>query len=234
MARPATADGRELTREEIAALVVSAAVAPSGLREDWQGRSFAWLLEHWPTEPVRLFGGYLLRLGALGSAGIGLIFEGIPGSAKSGCLALLAQAVSQQAGGIWLPPPGEQRIDYRDRPRVVYVTLPGLMDFLLQRNTDDIWRQRLDDLQRCPHLLIDEVGTEYSEPFGGQRFFELLDGRLSSGRATHLATNGTAADLRQSPIGERLYHRLKAKNHRIIAPSIDFRAPRSVDELAGW
>lgn len=229
----------ELTREEVLGLATGSAlfrmVRPGQAPEDLlDGRvTFGWVVKAWPGALVRQFGGYLAHLDGHAAAGRGLVMEGICGSGKTGALLLVGAAIAARYGSVLLPPLGEQRVGQRERLRVAYRPMPALMTFLLQRDTakDEAWEEEWSTLLGCRHLLLDEVGTQYSEGFATNRLFTLLDTRLQSQRSTYMATNGLIADLKADAIGARLYHRLKAKCFRLTLPDVDHRKALDAGEI---
>jgi DNA replication protein DnaC len=197
-------------------------------RRHW-GVAFARLTEWWEAPMWRAFARYLAQLEPLAAEGVGLIFEGTVGAGKTSCLALIAEAEARRLGDV---PMGPLAWKFGERsPRLLYLTMPELADFLLQRNTDEDWERRFDRLKELRVLFLDEVGTEYLEPFGLNRLFVLLDHRTQNNRVTHLALNGRMEELARTAVGARLYDRLLASNPVVTLTGASKRRPRTLAEL---
>lgn len=75
---------------------------------------------------------------------------------------------------------------------VIYQTSSSLIDLLKEAkfdNTNDILKDKLDDLFESELLIIDDLGTEYITDFSQMELFNIINKRLLSGRKMVISTN---------------------------------------------
>ena len=93
-------------------------------------------------------------------------------------------------------------------------------------------REEMQDIRRCPALVIDDLGTEYLDRKG--QFVSLLDGlldyRYADERDTIITTNLTAKEFRES-YGERIADRIREWGSFVSVNEPSLRRGRSVQAV---
>ena len=94
---------------------------------------------------------------------------------------------------------------------VIYLSAVRLFDTLAKSMFSDDRREKQDDdLYSCDLLIIDDLGTEYSNSFTQVSFFNCINERLLRGRSTIISTNLPMERIR-SDYSERVFSRIAEK-----------------------
>ncbi|MCR5099204.1 MAG: ATP-binding protein [Lachnospiraceae bacterium] len=96
----------------------------------------------------------------------------------------------------------------RTRP-VVYVTAYTLTDIFAKRAFEKTpeSRREYDDLYSCDLLIIDDLGTEFSNSFTQPSFFQCINERILRKRSTVISTNLSLGQIKET-YTERVFSRL--------------------------
>ena len=111
-------------------------------------------------------------------AGKGILFYGNVGSGKSFLAACIANRLLDEG------------------KRVIFTTLPRIVNRL--QASFEGRNELLDELNRIPLLIIDDLRAERKTEFMSETLFNVIDGRYNSGLPLVVTTNMTAAELKQS------------------------------------
>lgn len=223
-----------MTGEALAGLTTTAGIAgAAGFPREHVGVTLA-RVEH--RSGVReTICGYLTRLGTARERGVGLVLEGAMGTGKTSVLSLVAEAEGRGWG--MHEDPASSRHLYEKTPdsHMHYCTMPRLARALMERvsgpDRQQEWRANFAFLCEVPLLFLDEFNTFYLDSYGQDKYFELMDTRLSNARLTCTALNGTLADLRAHPVQGRIIEKMKPRSLVVRFPGESRRTWASLEEL---
>jgi len=108
---------------------------------------------------------------------------------------------------------------------VIYFSASGLFDTLSKakfdyRNTEDL-RKAYEDLFQCDLLIIDDLGTEYTNSFINSQLFSLINERHLAKKAVIISTNLSLEDFRNR-YSDRIFSRITSHYEicKITGPDI--------------
>ncbi len=97
----------------------------------------------------------------------------------------------------------------RDGHSVLYFSAAEFFDLLadaaFQRHPDAVSSARM--IERCDLLIIDDLGTEYTNNFTASQLFQVLNERILHSRSTIISTNLSLSDI-SSRYTERVFSRI--------------------------
>ena len=89
--------------------------------------------------------------------------------------------------------------------------------------------QKAEDLYSCDLLIIDDLGTEYTNSFVQSAFFNCMNERLLRGRHTIISTNLSMEQIRDN-YSERVFSRIAEKYKLIRLYGEDIRVLKKLEE----
>ena len=108
---------------------------------------------------------------------------------------------------------------------VIYFSAAGLFDVLSRmkfdyKNTEEL-HNAYEDLFQCDLLIIDDLGTEYTNNFVNSQFFSLINDRHLRQKAVIISTNLSLADFRDR-YSDRIFSRITSSYEicKITGPDI--------------
>ena len=178
----------------------------------------------------QVFARYLRDLERQTAAGHGWMIQGPTGVGKTAALALIAEAETRRVGSIFEPASEAEARGHSPRRRhALLAPMVEIADLCMQRTRTDAWQQRMDALREVTHLLVDDLGAEYLEPYGANLFYQLIDGRTRKLLPTHFTLNMRVDNLAEARAlgvnAPRLYSRLRRRNYVLTLTGADRRQP---------
>ena len=111
---------------------------------------------------------------------------------------------------------------------VIYLSAVKLFSLL----ADDAFGNKKNDadqLLSCDLLIIDDLGTEYTNSFVQSSFFNCINERLLRGKHTIISTNLSLVEI-QDVYSERVYSRIAEKYKLIKLSGKDIRILKKLEE----
>jgi DNA replication protein DnaC len=225
---------RPLTTDEVLGLETTPDRAgAAGFRRDQLGVTFADFQEHTDANTWRCFGRYLRDIPDQEAQGAGWLIHGPTGTGKTSVLALLAEAIVRTHSDLYEPRTEAQfRSSKTGRPYVVLVSSVTIADHLARRDKgDERWQERVDLWRSCRHLMIDDLGAEFFEPWAVNAWYELIDSRTGNNLPTHCTSNLAPESAVSGANAERILSRLRRRSYELVLVGADRRTPISPRRL---
>ena len=112
---------------------------------------------------------------------------------------------------------------------VVYVTAYTLTEIFSRRTFEKTpeARREYDDLFSCDLLIIDDLGTEFTNSFTQPSFFQCINERLLRRRSTIISTNLSLGQIKET-YTERVFSRLVERYDIIHLFGEDIRMKKKI------
>lgn len=184
----------------------------SGIREMLEGENFAALsYEYYQGEDLLRFQNAVITcknfINNFNSDYHNLFFYGTVGTGKSFLSGCIAKELIESGHS------------------VIYFSASGLFDTLSKvkfdyRNTEEL-HKAYEDLFQCDLLIIDDLGTEYTNNFINSQLFSLINERHLAKKAVIISTNLSLEDFR-SRYSDRIFSRITSHYEvcKITGPDI--------------
>lgn len=118
---------------------------------------------------------------------------------------------------------------------VIYFTAAGLFDIFAQcvfhRQTEDK-QEDLEHIYDCDLLIIDDLGTEFSNSFTNSQLFICLNERILRKKSTIISTNLALEDIK-SIYSERTFSRISSQYTLLRLTGDDIRIQKKLLNLGG-
>ena len=131
-----------------------------------------------------------------------VVREFVEGFGKGGCMSLLMMG-SPGTGKTFLSNCIAKTLIDRQHT-VIYERAGDLVDAFSKRDfrhgtegTDTTAAERAERAGSCELLIIDDLGTEFSNDYSRSKLYEVIEGRLTRGKSTIISTNLSLNQLRE-------------------------------------
>jgi DNA replication protein DnaC len=102
---------------------------------------------------------------------------------------------------------------FEDGFSVLFTRIDDLLDWLRQGYDDNTYHQRLEKLQRCSLLILDDLGAEHAKEWAGEKIDRIVDWRYVNRAPLVVTTNARSEDL-----APRVASRLADHSCSIVVP----------------
>jgi len=96
---------------------------------------------------------------------------------------------------------------------VIFARVDDLLDQLRRGYRDDTYHERLDELRRCSLLVLDDLDTEHTTDWAGERIDRIVDWRYVNRAPLVVTTNARREDL-----APRVASRLGDRQRSMVVP----------------
>lgn len=120
----------------------------------------------------------------------------------------------------------------RSGHQVIYISSANLSsvlsDAMFHHDKDISSKATCEDLYSCDLLIIDDLGTEFTNSVTVSQFFSLINGRILNSKSTLISTNLSLEDLRDR-YSDRIFSRITDKYTILKFQGPDVRMIRSME-----